>query len=151
MNKPKRIILPPIWLVFGISAIFALNEYLPGYRFTSAASQLGGGVILVAGLVLLIYAGGLFKRAETGLVPFSPVTTLVTAGVYRRSRNPMYLGMALVLLGCAVTVGAVSALLVPPLFMVIITARYILPEETLLQHQFGDAYREYCARVRRWV
>jgi len=151
MNKPQRIILPPIWLVIGIIAIFALNEYLPLLRFTSTASQLGGGAILLAGLVLLICAGGLFKRAETGLIPFSPVTTLVTAGVYRISRNPMYLGMALVLLGCAVTVGVVSALLVPLLFMLIITVRYILPEEALLQGQFGESYRAYCAQVRRWL
>ena len=112
----KRIIYPPVWLVFGLVAVFALNEYYPGPRFTSTAFQLIGGALLVVGLLLLVFAGGLFKKAGTDLVPFRNVTTLVTDGVYRYTRNPMYLGMALVLLGSAVTVGAALALCVPVVF-----------------------------------
>jgi len=75
----------------------------------------------------------------------------VTSGVYRYTRNPMYLGMALVLLGCAVTVGAASALVVPVLFMVIIELRFIRPEEHMLQGLFPQEYPAYCTRVRRWI
>ncbi len=147
----KRIIYPPMWLVFGILAIFTLNEFYPGLRFTSLASQLLGGVMLVMGLALLVVAGGLFKRAGTDLIPFRNVSALVTDGVYRFTRNPMYLGMALILLGVAVTVGAATALLIPPLFMVIIEWRYIRPEETLLQGLFPEEFPAYCRRVRRWL
>ncbi|MFO7553554.1 MAG: isoprenylcysteine carboxylmethyltransferase family protein [Haliea sp.] len=147
----KRIIYPPMWLVFGIVAIFALNEFYPGPRFTGLGSQLVGGAILVAGLALLVLAGGLFKRAGTDMIPFRDVSALVTGGVYRFSRNPMYLGMAAILLGCAVTVGAASALLVPLLFMVIIEWRYIRPEEALLRGLFAQEYAAYCQRVRRWL
>ena len=147
----KRIIYPPMWLVIGVVVIFALNEYLPGPRYTGLASQLAGGGLLVAGMAILVLAGGLFQRAGTDMIPFREVSALVTTGVYAFSRNPMYLGMALVLLGTAVTVGAATALVVPPLFIVIIEWRYIRAEEVLLREIFPDDYPAYCARVRRWL
>ena len=147
----KRIIYPPMWLVFGVVGIFALNEFAPVLRYTGPASQISGGAIMVAGLALLVVSGGLFTRAGTGMVPFRDVKVLVTSGVYTRTRNPMYLAMVLILLGVAITVGALSALLVPPLFMAIIDWRYVRPEEALLRSVFGDEYRAYCARVRRWL
>jgi protein-S-isoprenylcysteine O-methyltransferase Ste14 len=151
MNKPQRIIYPPIWLVIGLVAIFILNEFLPVARFTGTFGFYLGGFAIIIGLMLLVHAGGMFKVAETDLVPFKNVTALVTGGVYRVTRNPMYLGMALVLLGTAITVGVFSALLVPPLFMAIIQIRFILPEETLLQGLFGEEFEHYRARVRRWL
>lgn len=147
----KRIIYPPMWLVFGVIGIFTLNEFAPGLRYTGLAGQVAGGAIMLAGLALLVVSGGLFTRAGTGLVPFRDVKVLVTHGVYARTRNPMYLAMALILLGVAITVGALSALLVPPLFMAIVQWRYIHPEEAMLRDLFGDDYTAYCARVRRWL
>jgi len=113
----KRTIYPPVWLLLGLTTIFACNEYFAGPRFTSIAGQVLGGVFLIIGLWLLVTAGGLFSRAKTGVIPFRNVSTLVTGGIYGYTRNPMYLGMSLVLLGCAVTVGASVALLVPPVFV----------------------------------
>ena len=147
----KRVIYPPMWLVFGLVAVFALNEFLPGPRFTSTLFQGVGGVVIVAGLALLVTAGGLFRRAGTDLIPFRDVSALVTDGVYRVTRNPMYLGMVLVLFGCALTVGASYALLVPPLFAVIIEIRFIRPEEAMLRDLFPDEFPAYCDRVRRWI
>lgn len=147
----KRVIYPPIWLVFAICAVFACNEFFPGPRFTGVLSQGAGGVIIVLGLALLVIAGGLFKQADTDLIPFKNVTALVTGGVYRFSRNPMYLGMALVILGCAITVGASTALLVVPLFMAIIELRFIRPEEEMLRGLFPEEFPAYCQRVRRWL
>jgi len=147
----KRIIYPPVWLLIGLIAIFTLNERWPVLRFTSLAGQLAGGLIILVGLVLLVMANGLFVRAGTNVIPFREVSSLVTRGIYRYTRNPMYLGMALVLLGCAVTVGAASALAVPVLFMVIIELRFIRPEERMLQGLFPQEYPAYCARVRRWI
>ena len=147
----KRIIYPPVWLLLGVITIFILNEYAAGPRFTSLAGQIFGGILLVKGLALLVLAGGLFKRAETDMIPFKNVTALVTTGVYAHTRNPMYLGMALVLLGCAVTVGATTALAIAPIFMVIIELRYIRPEEDMLRELFPEEFPEYCTRVRRWM
>lgn len=147
----KRVIYPPIWLVFGLIAIFALSELMPGMRYTSSGFQILGGVVIFLGLGLLLLAGGLFKRAGTDLVPFKNVSALVTTGIYRLTRNPMYLGMTAILLGCALTVGAALALLVPPVFMVIIELRFIRPEEAMLRELFPEDFPQYCSRVRRWV
>lgn len=147
----KRIIFPPVWMVFGFVTIFALNEFLPGPRFTSLAAQWVGGVFIVLGLVLLVVAGGLFKQAGTDLVPFKNVSALVTTGIYRLTRNPMYLGMTLALLGTAVTVGAVTALPIPAIFMVIIQFRFILAEEAMLLEIFPEDFPAYRSKVRRWI
>lgn len=147
----KRFIYPPIWLVFGLVTVFYLNEYHPGLRFTSLTWQIIGGVLITIGLLLLVLANGLFFKARTDPIPFREVSVLVTGGVYRYTRNPMYLGMAAVLLGCAVTVGSVTTLPVAPLFMVIIEFRFIRPEEEMLRKAFPEEYPRYCARVRRWL
>ena len=147
----KRVIYPPIWLVLGLMAIFACNEYFPGARFTSLAWQLLGGALILAGLGLLVFANGLFTRAGTGVIPFRNVSALVTSGIYQYTRNPMYLGMFVVLLGCALTVGATTALLVPPIFAVIVELRFIRAEEAMLRGIFPQDYPAYCERVRRWL
>jgi protein-S-isoprenylcysteine O-methyltransferase Ste14 len=147
----KRIIYPPVWLLFGLIAIFASNEYFPGPRFNSLAGQVFGGVLILIGLVLLVFANGRFTRAGTGVIPFRNVSALVTDGIYRYTRNPMYLGMVAVLLGCAVTVGATVALIVPVLFAVIVERRFIRYEEQMLHNLFPEDYPAYCGRVRRWL
>ena len=147
----KRIIYPPVWLLLGIISIFAFNELYPMVRFTSLLFQVLGGVVIVVGLLLLVTANGLFVRAGTDVIPFRNVSSLVTTGIYRFTRNPMYLGMVAVLLGCALTVGVVPALLVPVVFAVIVEARFIRPEEQMLRELFPQEYPAYCQRVRRWV
>jgi protein-S-isoprenylcysteine O-methyltransferase Ste14 len=147
----KRIIYPPIWLLFGLIAIFLCYTYVPGPRFSGWVGQVAGVLLIVLGLVLLVVAAGLFSRAKTDLIPFRNVSALVTGGIYRYTRNPMYLGMFAILLGCAVASGASTALLVPPLFAVIIEMRFIRPEEAMLRDLFPAQYPAYCGRVRRWL
>ena len=114
------------------------------YRYAGAvliglAAALGGwGVVL-------------FRRARTGVVPFSEATTLVASGPYRFTRNPMYLGMAGMLLGTAVYLGSVTPWLVLPAFVAIISERFIVREEAMMEKAFGQPYRDYKARVRRWL
>ena len=151
MNIPRRIIFPPVWMVLGLILIFALAEYLPLAQFSSTFATVLGSFAIVIGLLLLLHAAGMFKAAETDLIPFGNVTTLVTGGVYRVSRNPMYLGMTLILFGVALTVGAFPGLLVAPLFMALIELRFIRPEEALLRAQFGADFEHYCKLVRRWL
>lgn len=151
MNKPKRIFYPPVWLVTGLVTIFALSEYLPLANFSGGLPTALGSFTILIGLILLVHAGGMFKAADTAMIPFKEVSALVTTGVYRVTRNPMYLGMALVLFGTSITVGAYSALFVAPIFMAIIELRFIRPEEVMLRELFGDAFDNYCKLVRRWL
>ena len=147
----KRIIYPPIWLLLGLILTFVCNQYFPGPRFTSFAGQIIGGVLILVGLLLLVSANGMFTRAGTGVIPFRNVTALVTGGIYRYTRNPMYLGMIAVLLGSAITVGATTALPIALVFAIIVEWRFIRPEEDMLRERFPEEYPAYCQRVRRWI
>ncbi len=151
MDSPRRKIYPPVWLLLCLLALFALEHFVtPNSQAPTALRYLGVASILL-GLGLAVWAGGGFRKAGTDMVPFKNVTALVTTGIYRYTRNPMYLGMALVLLGTALLLGSMAGLIVVPLFMVIIQTRFIQAEEEMLRELFGDDYKNYCARVRRWL
>ncbi|HMN20877.1 MAG TPA: isoprenylcysteine carboxylmethyltransferase family protein [Ottowia sp.] len=106
---------------------------------------LGGGVAL-AGLVA-------FRRARTTFNPMAPqrASALVTGGIYRVTRNPMYLGMLLVLAGWGVWLGNAASWLALPLSVALLTALQIRPEERILRARFGAAFDAYAAHVRRWI
>ena len=107
---------------------------------------LAGSVIALAGLVE-------FRRARTTFNPLTPdrASALVTTGIYRVTRNPMYLGMLLVLLGLAVWLGNAAPFVVPPLSVLLLNQLQIRPEERILRERFGAHYARYAGRVRRWV
>ncbi len=94
-----------------------------------------------------------FRKAGTTIKPTHPekATRLVVNGMYRFSRNPMYLGATLILLGIAVFLDDGLALLPAPLFAVYLNCFQIIPEERALEELFGDEYRDYKKRVRRWI
>lgn len=96
-------------------------------------------------------AAGRFNAAGTNIPPTLPTTALVVDGIYRRTRNPFYLGAVLVYLGLGVAAASFwTIVLVIPLLWVINTG-VIAPEERYLERKFGDAYRAYRVRVRRWI
>ena len=106
-------------------------------------------------LGLMVEAAGVlsFRRARTTVNPFAPERTvnIVSSGIYRLSRNPMYLGMVCILTGWAVWLWQVQAVLGMALFVAWITRFQIIPEERVLTQKFGTEYRQYRQRVRRWV
>lgn len=113
-------------------------------------------------LVLLLVAAGAafdlsglwaFHRAKTTVNPMKPhkTSSLVSGGVYRITRNPMYVGMVLFLSAGAVMLWSPLALFGPPVFVAYISRFQIAPEERVLRERFGEAYAAYCARVRRWL
>ena len=110
-----------------------------------ALAALGGAVALAGTLE--------FRRAHTTVNPLAPrrASTLVTRGIYRVTRNPMYLGMLGVLAGWAVWLGNIAAWLGLPLSMALLTALQIRPEERILAERFGAEFERYAARVRRWL
>lgn len=110
-----------------------------------------GGLFLLAAMALLLAAIGLFRRAGTRPEPWRPTTAIVSSGIYGFTRNPMYLGMALAYAGLALLFDSPLALLGLPLVVALIDRAVIAREERYLAAKFGDAYRAYCARVRRWL
>ncbi|MEO0997226.1 MAG: isoprenylcysteine carboxylmethyltransferase family protein [Pseudomonadota bacterium] len=149
--RPRRRILPPVWLLFAIVLAVGLDRLLPLADFPGLPAYLAGGAAVALGLAMIVVPAGAFARAGTEIVPFRPSTTLVTGGFYKLTRNPMYLGMVLVLAGIGLLLGSAGALLPLPLFAVIIDRRFIAGEEQMLQATFGNEYRDYCQTVRRWL
>jgi protein-S-isoprenylcysteine O-methyltransferase Ste14 len=146
-----RRIIPPGWLLMTLLMSAGLHHWLPiDQLFSPPASRLGV-VPLAAGLLLTAAGVVAFRRARTPVIPFERSTTLVTGGVYRFTRNPMYLGLVLVLGGTAMLLGSIAAFLPLPLFVVIIEFGYIRAEERFLAGIFGDDYLRYRHAVRRWL
>ena len=116
--------------------------------------RIGLAVVLVLlGLAFLAPAANAFRRAHTTVNPLKPeeASSLVVAGVYRFTRNPMYVGFAALLLAWAAWLAVPVALLGPALFVAYITRFQIIPEERALRARFGDAFEAYCRQVRRWL
>jgi protein-S-isoprenylcysteine O-methyltransferase Ste14 len=91
------------------------------------------------------------RRAGTPIDPTQAVQTVVTDGPFRFTRNPLYLSLTLTYGGVALLTGAVGALVVLPVMLVVVVKGVIVPEERYLEAKFGDAYRQYKGRVRRWL
>jgi protein-S-isoprenylcysteine O-methyltransferase Ste14 len=144
-------VLPPVWLLMALVASFALDRCWPIARLVPAPWKYLGYVPLTLGAVMAITAARAFRRAGTPLIPFELSTTLVTGGWFRVTRNPMYLGLTLILFGVALIDGTLGAFLPLPVFAGILHLRFIRAEERFLEEIFGEQYRVYRTRVRRWL
>lgn len=131
--------------------MLGLDRAFPLFRLFSPSLASFGFVPMVLGVLLILVAAGLFKWRKTTVNPFGEPAVVVHEGVYRVSRNPMYLGMLLVLVGFGVWLGNVLTLLLAPGFVWVMTRWYILREEQLLESRFGEQYRAYRRQVRRWI
>ena len=148
-SKPR--IFPPIWLAITFIAMVALDRWLPFMQLFTGGAGLVAWSLITAGLAVVLIAANVFRRAGTGIVPFSESTALVTSGIYRYTRNPMYLGMVLILAGLAIKLGSLSAWIPIPVFVVVIQQQFIRNEEIFLTGIYGDEFLEYKRRVRRWI
>ncbi|MER8505774.1 isoprenylcysteine carboxylmethyltransferase family protein [Mesorhizobium sp. M0199] len=147
------IALPPLIFLGFLAAATVLEVLapLPVMAGQALARYLAGAVLAVCGFVLIFMAAGRFQAAGTSIPPTLPTTALVVDGIYRWTRNPFYLGATLIYLGLGVAAGSLWGIaLVIPLLWVINTG-VIAPEERYLERKFGDAYRAYKTRVRRWL
>jgi protein-S-isoprenylcysteine O-methyltransferase Ste14 len=128
-----------------------LNFIFPVPVFLSPPATYSGFLIMGFGLVLVLKSRSLFLKNATTLQPSEEPTVLVTSGPFRISRNPIYLGMASILLGVAVVQGTLVALAFPIIFVTLIEFFIIPGEERMLEKIFGERYRVYKKSVRRWI
>ena len=140
-----------MYLVLSMGAMALLHFGLPIAQPIREPYRYAGAGLIALAVVLGFWALGLFRRARTGVVPFSEATVLVTGGPYRFTRNPMYVAMVLILVGTAIWLGSITPWLVLPAFMRIVAERFITPEEAMLERTFGSSYVKYTAAVRRWL
>ena len=147
----KKRIPPPLIATLCVLIIFLSKSIFPSFVF-SYKLQLGIFVITI-GFLLLIISIKSFIDNKTTINPLNlkKSTYLVTSGVFRFSRNPMYLGMLLFLLGTAIILNIIGGLIISILFIFYMNFFQIIPEEKALQNLFGKNYRNYRKTVRRWI
>ena len=145
--------IPPPIVGLALALVMWCARLDPALPLPADVREVLVGLCVAVGLGFDAMALLVFMRSKTTVNPLTPARTsaLVTRGVYRVTRNPMYLGMALVLLGWGFYLNAWLALLGPVAFVAYITRFQILPEERVMAQHFGEAYTRYCARVRRWL
>ena len=142
---------PPILAIFfGVCIYFSRDlfpQFSSGYLFYAG---LGCELLAVAINLTAVFS---FVRRKTTINPVKPqaATSLVTTGVFARSRNPMYLGLLLFLIGFALQVNIVGGVPLLFLFALYLNRFQILPEERALAEKFGDEFREYSKKVRKWI
>jgi protein-S-isoprenylcysteine O-methyltransferase Ste14 len=144
---------PPLIALICAGGMWYLARHTFVVGFAADVRVAAALVVCVVGFVVMLAGVISFRAAKTTVNPLKPetATSLVTNGVYRYTRNPMYLGMLLVLLAWAIYLSAPAALMGPIAFWLYIQRFQIQPEERALVAMFGSAFTDYMSRVRRWI
>lgn len=153
MNSLELKVPPVAQVIITAAAMYGVSKVLPVLNFS-----LPGSTVLVVGLGIIGLSSGImgvtqFKKAQTTPNPqaLEKASSLVTNGIYQYSRNPMYLGLVLVLLGWALYLSNLLAFVLIQVFILYITRFQIQPEERMMAKKFGDKYQAYVSKVRRWI
>ena len=151
-DNANVVIRPPIAWGIAVVAGLVLNWFLPlpVVPAVAPASWLGG-LVFAAALALFVWAIATITRAGSNVPTSLPVTAIVDTGPYRFTRNPIYVGMMLGLIGLAIALDSLWLLLTLVPFAAVIRYGVVAREEAYLERKFGDVYRRYRTRVRRWL
>ena len=143
--------MPPVYFLLTVLLIAALHWFLPIAKMIDAPLSYIGLLIIAIGFIVVVVPAWAFDTHATTIRPFEESDALVTDGFFRITRNPMYLGMVIILVGVAVLLGTLATFIPIPFFVVLIRQRFILEEEAILAEKFGEKYLEYKSSVRRWM
>ncbi|MEH6630998.1 MAG: isoprenylcysteine carboxylmethyltransferase family protein [Halopseudomonas aestusnigri] len=144
-------LLPPFFFLLCLIAMALLNKFVPTIRFVEYPWNLLGLIDLGGGIAITLVAGAQFMRAKTNLKTFNKPDQLVTSGLFKYSRNPMYVGFAISTFGVALYLGSLSPFCIFVLFIIVANCWYIAFEEKIMADVFGEDYENYKKSVRRWV
>jgi len=148
----KWIDVPPVWLLGFIVLAWLQARFVPlGLSLGYTVAGLLGGLLVGAGLILIAMAAVEFRRARTTIIPHETPSQLTQSGIFSKSRNPIYLGDALILTGLILRFDAVLSLPLVPIFVWVIEKRFIEGEEDRMRRTFRADFARYCEKVRRWV
>jgi protein-S-isoprenylcysteine O-methyltransferase Ste14 len=146
----KRI-LPPILLLICISVMCLLYILIPFMRIATYPLNLLGVFLILIGIRIAYVGSNMFKSIGTTEMTFGQPSTLVTDGIYKITRNPMYLGLTQILIGTAIILSSITPFIIVIIFIVITNKVYIGYEEKVLEEKFGEEYVIYKTKVRRWI
>lgn len=141
----------PETLVFSLILSIIFNKYLPILRFIYFPFTLLCLPFLLVALVIIFVCWGDFSKQKTTIIPGKRPQSLITTGIYAYSRNPLYLSVVFILLGCSIFLGSLSGFLGPVIYVVIANWHIIPYEEKLVEETFGKTYLDYKKRVPRWL
>ena len=141
---------PPLWLAAALALAYPLR-HLGDWAVVGDGARVAGVALVAAGVVLMTTSALLFWERKTTIVPHRIPSALITHGVYRYSRNPIYLADVFILLGAILYWNAFWALILVPVFMAAIEWRFIRPEEARLRTKFGPEFAQWASVVRRWI
>src|SRR3989344_5430936 len=145
-------VVPPVWFFTFLLLGVVVHYLVPAARVFDLPSPLAGGILFAVGFALTLFSSSLFSREKTEILPTSPTNrVLITYGPFRFSRNPMYLGMVLALLGLALFFGSLPVYLAPVAQFLILNFVFIPFEEAKMARFFGASYEAYTQKVRRWL
>jgi len=148
----KWIDIPPVWLLGCIVLAWVQSAYYDlGLSFGGVWADFAGGLLVGGGLVLMALAFAEFRRHRTTIIPHQEAERLIQTGIYRRSRNPIYLGDMLILAGLILRWDAVLSLPLLPVLLWVLETRFVIPEENRLRRKFRAEFGRYCLKTRRWV
>ena len=150
-DNPGVIAPPPLIFAGGLAAGLLLNRLRPTPFLPRSLSKVLGWPPVVGGLLLGLWGFREMRRAGTNVDPYRPTTAIVEAGPYRYTRNPLYVGMALIYFGLSARANALPAALLLPVVLHLVDRGVIKREERYLEGKFGDEYLRYKGRVRRWI
>ncbi|WP_298297667.1 isoprenylcysteine carboxylmethyltransferase family protein [uncultured Litoreibacter sp.] len=142
--------LPPVWLVVFLVLNWAIEKVVPGFPVGTFTTALSWSLIGL-GLALIGWAAAWFWRRKTTIEPHHMPHKLIVEGPFRLSRNPIYLAMVIILIGAIFGRGQPISLFLLPIFVVVLKARFVLPEEDALAKTFGSDAEAYFKGTRRWL
>jgi protein-S-isoprenylcysteine O-methyltransferase Ste14 len=151
-DSPRIFTPPPLLFLAGLTIGLAVDGRLDGDALSAPAwQQIAGALLAVVAICLIVASLGLFRRSGTSPEPWSPASILVATGPYRVTRNPMYLGLAILHCGIALALGSIAAALMLIPLLAIMNFAIIPREEAYLERRFGENYRAYRRKTRRWI
>ena len=150
-DNPGVIAPPPLIFAGGLAAGLLLNRLRPTPFLPRTLSKVLGWPLVVGGLLLGLWGFREMRRAGTNVDPYHPTTAIVEAGPYAFTRNPLYMGMALVYFGTSARANVLPAALLLPVVLHLVDRGVIKREERYLEGKFGDEYLRYKGRVWRWI
>ena len=146
----KTLIPPPIVTIVFLFVIFFTKDI---FRFSIELPTLLGYITIVAGLIIIFVAAKQFKAANTTINPTKPETAsvLVSNGVFSYSRNPMYLGMLIIIIGFSIIHNLIAIIVFMPLWIIYMINFQIIPEEEAMKILFEEEFLNYSKKTRRWI
>ena len=146
----KTLIPPPIVTIVFLFVIFFTKDL---FRFSLTLPSLLGFIIILAGVMIIFIAARQFKAVNTTINPIKPekASVLVNKGIFSYSRNPMYLGMLLIIIGFSIIHNLLAIIVIMPIWIIYITYFQIIPEEEAMEILFEEDFVNYCKKTRRWI